>query len=323
MREPKFIKYDWPTIQKDYDTGLGWREIQFKYGLTVHSIQKAIKNNLFISRSKSEGTKMGIKRFPRICSVETRNKISISRKKFLLENPDKVPYLLNHVHKKKNYAEEYFFNCLQNTNFVSKYRILNYELDFADIEFKIDLEIDGDQHFVDKRIIEHDKQRNQKLIELGWTIYRVRWSEFQKQSFEQKKFLISSIINKNPIDVKCFIKLDAQPHSDKISEYLSNLNIKGYNKCLCGEEKWKTSKLCIKCYKQNNINNYVKKLPKKEELEMHINSKPLREIGNIYNVSSKTIKKWCKLLEIQIPSFPCGYWQKRNQGGLSHEEALL
>lgn len=70
-----------------------------------------------------------------------------------------------------------------------------YFLDFAWPENKIYLEIDGDQHYFDKRIVEHDKVRTEKLKENGWKLLkRIRWSDFQKLSIEERKNEIYRII---------------------------------------------------------------------------------------------------------------------------------
>ena len=47
-----------------------------------------------------------------------------------------------------------------------------------------------EQHYADKRIVEHDKIRTTKLMESGFKcIERVRWSEFQKLDKTVKKNL--------------------------------------------------------------------------------------------------------------------------------------
>lgn len=74
-----------------------------------------------------------------------------------------------------------------------------YELDFADPARKIDLEIDGEQHFTDSRIIKHDIKRNNLLNKLGWSIFRVKWSKFKSASLPEKIEVIQNIIaNTNP-----------------------------------------------------------------------------------------------------------------------------
>lgn len=126
---------------------------------------------------------------------ETKNKIRNSRIKFLQENPDMVPYKLNHYSKGRSYAEEYWKVILDTNNviYVEQYQIGIYQLDFALVELKIDLEIDGDQHYLDSRIVESDKRRNAYLESLGWKIIRVKWSEYKK-TIDKKEF-VSNIIN--------------------------------------------------------------------------------------------------------------------------------
>lgn len=125
---------------------------------------------------------------------ESKQKLSIARKKYLMNNPNKVPYLLNHS-SNVSYPEKYFIDLFQKENICLQYhvRISTYELDFCDMERKIDLEIDGEQHYVDKRVVESDIKRNEYLTGLGWTIKRIRWSNYQKLTIEEKKLVINSI----------------------------------------------------------------------------------------------------------------------------------
>lgn len=125
---------------------------------------------------------------------ETKKKISEARIKFLHENPDMVPYKLNHYTKGRSYAEEYWKVILDSNNLVyeEQYQIGPYQLDFAFPNLKIDLEIDGDQHHLDKRVVESDKRRNIYLENLGWTIVRVKWSEYKKLT--EKKEYVSIIL---------------------------------------------------------------------------------------------------------------------------------
>jgi hypothetical protein len=127
-------------------------------------------------------------------SEETKAKLSEIRKKFLEENPDKVPYLLNHT-SKVSYPEQYFLDCFSDVdeNIEFQHHIFRYKLDFANPVEKLYFEIDGEQHYVDKRIVEHDIRRTEKLTELGWTGVRIRWSHFQKLNEEEKRNKILEI----------------------------------------------------------------------------------------------------------------------------------
>jgi very-short-patch-repair endonuclease len=126
---------------------------------------------------------------------ETKAKISKSRIKFLEGHPDQAPYLLNHYSKGPSYPERYWIDLIKNEglNFDFHKRIWLYELDFFNENKKIDLEIDGDQHYSDPRIIESDKRRTEYLEGLGWKVIRIRWSDWQKKSLEEKKEFVADL----------------------------------------------------------------------------------------------------------------------------------
>lgn len=125
---------------------------------------------------------------------EEKYNLSRKMKDFLSKNPDKVPYILNHS-SKMSYPEKYFIDLFEkeSINLIYHYRINKYELDFCDLNKKIDVEIDGDQHYLDKRIVKSDKERDSYLNDLGWKIIRIRWSEYKKLSYEEKSFLINQL----------------------------------------------------------------------------------------------------------------------------------
>ena len=125
---------------------------------------------------------------------EQKQKISQSRKQYLLEHPDQVPYLLNHS-SQESYPEIYFTELFENEkiHLHKEYYCLGYFLDFCDPIKKIDIEIDGEQHYVDAKMVEHDKIRNAVLEEAGWTVFRVRWAEYKAMTEEHKYTIINQI----------------------------------------------------------------------------------------------------------------------------------
>lgn len=130
-------------------------------------------------------------------TAEQKKLISESRKKYLLEHPEKVPYVLNHHSKGDSYPEKYFKEVFDNAkiDYSQNYYSNGYFLDFAWPDIKIYIEIDGEQHYVDHRIIEHDKVRTQRLHELGWRLLtRIRWSEFQKLEQTEKENLVYRLL---------------------------------------------------------------------------------------------------------------------------------
>lgn len=126
-------------------------------------------------------------------SDETKQKISESYKKYLKENPNKIGWIINHS-SKKSYPEQYFEELFINEGIPLKYhkQINRYELDFYNEELKKYVEIDGEQHYTDK-MIQHDKERNEYLLNLGWNGLRIRWSEYKKLSEKEKEDKIQEV----------------------------------------------------------------------------------------------------------------------------------
>lgn len=130
-------------------------------------------------------------------TAEQKKLISESRRKYLLEHPEKVPYVLNHHSKGDSYPEKYFKAVFDNAeiDYSQNYYSNGYFLDFAWPDIKVYIEIDGEQHYVDHRIVEHDKIRTQRLHELGWRLLtRIRWSEFQKLEQIEKENLVYRLL---------------------------------------------------------------------------------------------------------------------------------
>ena len=130
-------------------------------------------------------------------SENTKKKISESRKNFLFKYPEKVPYKLNHS-SKQSFPEKFFETVFINNGIVfeKEFYTNGYWLDFC-FNKTFYVEIDGEQHYLDKRIVKHDKVRTARLMELGFKcIERVRWSEFQKLDKDSQKEFINILVTK-------------------------------------------------------------------------------------------------------------------------------
>ena len=123
---------------------------------------------------------------------EIKQKVSQSMKKFCKEHPDRVPYVLNHS-SKESYPEKYFRELLTKENITGWKQDLShigYFLDFGFKDKQIDLEIDGEQHYTDKGMVEHDIIRNKCILDSGWKVIRIRWASWQAMNDIDRKQII-------------------------------------------------------------------------------------------------------------------------------------
>lgn len=102
----------------------------------------------------------------------------------------------------QSYPEKFFEKFLTNEGikFEKEYPIGRFSIDFALIENKIAIEIDGKTHFTEEETIQRDKRKNKKLEEEGWKTLRIKWgkmfNETQEILEEAKKFIKEPIIFK-------------------------------------------------------------------------------------------------------------------------------
>lgn len=185
-------KFD-PNCNREYIKGA---RVAWNKGLTKETDERVRKYGL----TTSERYRNHINIPPSLGkphSEETKRKISESRKKYLLEHPEKVPYKLNHS-SKQSFPEKFFETVFINNGIVfeKEFYTNGYWLDFC-FNKTFYVEIDGEQHYLDKRIVEHDKIRTTRLTESGFKcIERVRWSEFQKLDKDGQKEFISTLVDK-------------------------------------------------------------------------------------------------------------------------------
>ena len=154
-------------------------------------------------------------------SEETKANMSIIRKKFLLENPDKVPYLLNHS-SKESWPEKVFRNALEELNidgWKQEFRIGLYSIDFAFVEKLIAVEIDGETHNLEK-VIQKDRDRNIFMESLGWKVIRFKASDIRKNVYgsvkELEQVLDREIIVTDEMNERAFSRSNKQLSEEEI-----------------------------------------------------------------------------------------------------------
>lgn len=165
--------------------------VAWNKGLTKETNSSVLKQSESIATyyTTHDGSFLGHKH-----SEETKLRISDIRKEYLKEHPDMVPYLLNHS-SKISYPEQYFMMVFEKEGIELSFHLQVglYQLDFYNKERMLDVEIDGEQHYVDTNVIKNDIRRTAYLTGLGWKIYRIRWSDFEKKSLDEKCAIIEEL----------------------------------------------------------------------------------------------------------------------------------
>ena len=113
-------------------------------------------------------------------STETRTKISESMKK-AHTNGTAWNIGKSRWNNEQSYPEQ-FFSRVIDENFVDKnYTIEHplsiYSFDFAWVDKKKAIEIDGAQHSRFKEYIERDLKKDKLAIENGWQVLRIKWKD--------------------------------------------------------------------------------------------------------------------------------------------------
>lgn len=80
--------------------------------------------------------------------------------------------------------------------FEVKFGSITYPIDFAFPHLKIALEADGEAFHSSPKQIDHDKERDAKLAQLGWTVLRFKDSEIEDQAERVMSTVVKTIMQK-------------------------------------------------------------------------------------------------------------------------------
>lgn len=232
-------------------------------------------------RSPSESTKLGKKLYPLIGykhTDESRQKMRVKRLEWMKNNPEKTAWRTSNF----SYPERVFYKKLIELDFDKKYLIIRekhihpYFVDFAFINEKVAVEIDGSQHLLPEKK-EIDNKKDELLKSQDWRIFRVTANEVTHN--------ISNVFDR----LNCFIQSSIQY---EVVGIFHNKEAKEKKYCECGNEICKVSKMCVNC---NNILSRKINRPSIEILTNEVNELGYSGTGRKYGVSDNSIRKWIKV----------------------------
>ena len=125
---------------------------------------------------------------------------------------------------RSSYPERWFRNAIANDAILGKCLVVEqlregkYFLDFAFIEYMVDLEIDGIQHTREEVKIK-DSIRNEYLTSIGWHVYRIEWQAMFENPLVYLEDFKTYLLNVTK-DKMIFVK------SRKIKPEIIKLNVK-------------------------------------------------------------------------------------------------
>ena len=167
-----------------------------KYNIGKNTIVSIIGNN---KRTIKEANKLGRELYRENFkhSDETKAKLREIRLNYMRNNPDKTAWR----QKNMSYPEKYFKGLLENLGYDTKFKIVReycifpYFIDFAFIDIKLAIEIDGSQHN-NPDIKKRDIRKDNKLLSEGWKVIRLQANNVINNTEEVIKLLHDLLIDK-------------------------------------------------------------------------------------------------------------------------------
>jgi very-short-patch-repair endonuclease len=273
----KDVKY----ILQDYIDGLSIRKVSEKYKISKSYVEKVISDN---KRNSSEASKNARKLYPEKYkhSEYTKKKLRDIRLKWMKENPEKTAWRLSNP----SYPEKIFISIIEEMKLYERFTIIReksiypYYIDFAFMNEKVAVEIDGSQHKLDERKA-NDQKKDKLLMDNGWLVYRINAFYFIKNT-------------KEVIDKLLFFLEKKEKNYEEVGFYeQKTLNqIKKENLKKERTQYGLTIYEIEKAIKQRRVER-----PSYEILLKDIEEMGYLKTGKKYNVSDNSIRKWVKFYQ--------------------------
>lgn len=253
-----------------------FREIEKKYNIGSQAINKILGNK---KRNLSDSIKIAHKKYPNsfILNDKAKDKIRQHRLRYIRENPHKTSWRTNQI----SYPEKLFQDKLINLGWDKKYSIhreysfFPYYIDFAFLNEKIAVEIDGSQHLLPERK-NKDDAKDSKLISNGWSVFRIAENKIKKD-IDNVFLELEKLLNNN------------------IQPTIHSVGI------VCESKKYVKKNREKNGFTKKQFDNHIKQRkiirPDIETLKIEIKECGYVGTGKKYGVSDNAIRKWLKFYE--------------------------
>lgn len=278
---------------------LSIKEIEKKYNIKSYTYLKKLIGEQI--RSRNEASKIAHKKYKEKYkhTEETKNILSLKQKEYIKNHTEEFSQRLK---RKTSYPEQMFIKFLKENGYDKKflieqnYAVYPFFIDFAFVDIKLAIEIDGSQHLRIDRI-ESDKKKDKLLIDNGWKVLR-----FSENIVKTNWLLMNQKIQEIILDVdKVYEKVGILKYPKKKYEYVKKVNEYG----LLGKT----------LFSEKEIEGYVKQYkvdrPSKETLEEEIKTTTFTELSKKYGVSATCISKWCKFYGLPSRKYQINGLDKR------------
>lgn len=145
-------------LQAEYDGGLSLTQLADKYGVSRKFLMGAITD----LRSRGEGTQKRREKAPEKYFFGKKN-----------GQPSRGEKVFGRMLEEGGVSRDHLV--------VSQYHLFGYRLDFAFPDLFLDVEIDGRQHYIWASQKAHDMRRDRKLVDHGWSVYRIASADFLRR----------------------------------------------------------------------------------------------------------------------------------------------
>lgn len=284
IKSCNIVKDNLDSILSEYKSGSSLKGIVSKYKISRSLMIRILEKNSISIRNLSESMtgRVGITH-----TDENKKRMSVIKKEYYKNNPDK------HHWKSSNRSIskpcENFKRVIEETNlsYIPEMTISDdrfFSIDIALPQYKIGIEINGNQHYESNGCLkEYYQKRHDYIVSLGWKLYELHYSLCFNSD------VIKSILNKIISNVDVIYDFDYDRYLlDKLSKNIKNI-------CECGKKISKQSKRCVTCARpDSSIKRRKVERPTYENLIIDVENIGYSATGRKYGVSDNSVRKWIK-----------------------------